>query len=103
MSIWVNKEKCKACGNCLQVCPGGLIDSDEYHKAYIKYPQDCWGCAACLKECRYEAIRYYLAPDIGGRGTYLYVKNDRNLMHWYIVKDKTVTQITTDKLEANKY
>ena len=51
MSIAIDSMKCRACGKCLDVCPGSLIVRGEDKKAVIRYPKDCWGCASCIKEC----------------------------------------------------
>ena len=45
MSIAIDSMKCRACGKCLDVCPGSLIVRGEDKKAVIRYPKDCWGCA----------------------------------------------------------
>ncbi len=104
MSIRINREKCIACGQCLKVCPGNLLYADQDQKAYIKYPKQCWGCTACLKECRVGAVQYYLGADIGGKGTFLYTKQEKDLLHWFFVKPGgTETRITINQTEANKY
>ena len=71
MSIAINKSKCVKCRRCIEVCPGNLIKADADGKAYIKEPRDCWGCTSCVKECRAEAIDFFLGADIGGRGSTL--------------------------------
>lgn len=104
MSIKINSGKCNGCGKCLEVCPGSLLYKDENGKSYNRFPRDCWGCTACLKECQTGAIRYYLGADIGGKGTTLYTKKEKNLLHWYIEKiDGVTTQITINQQESNKY
>lgn len=103
MSIRIDKEMCMGCGKCLTVCPGGLIYGDEEKKAFIKYPQECWGCTACLKECHFGAINYFLGADIGGKGTYLYTKDMGKILHWFVVKDGTEHEIIISKEEANRY
>lgn len=103
MSISINKEKCIACGKCLQVCPGNLLYPDEMKKVDIRYPKDCWGCAACLKECSTGAIKYSLGADIGGKGTFLYTKNEKDTLSWFIVKDSGTEKITISKKDSNKY
>jgi adenylylsulfate reductase subunit B len=104
MSININSKSCVGCGKCIEVCPGGLIYRDESGKAYMKFPQDCWGCTACLKECGVGAIKYYLGADIGGRGAYMYTKKEKRLLKWHIVKpNKEEVVITTNGEEANKY
>ncbi len=104
MSIRIDREKCIACAKCMQICPGKLLYPDQAKKAFIKYPRDCWGCTACLKECRAGAIVYYLGADIGGKGTVLYTKQEQDLLHWFFVKaDGQKHCITINQKEANKY
>ncbi len=104
MSIQINRSKCISCGKCYNVCPGNLIDKDDNDKAVMKYPKDCWGCTACLKECQVGAIKYYLGADIGGRAGYLYTKNHKDSIDWYVVGANGKEQkITTYKHESNKY
>lgn len=104
MSIKVDRDKCRACGRCTQVCPGNLLSQDADKKAYIKYPKDCWGCAACLKECQFGAICYYLGADIGGQGTYLHTKQEKESLHWFFESASGETRrITINRSESNKY
>lgn len=104
MSIAIHKDKCKGCGACRQVCPGSLIAIGEDHKAYMKYPKDCWGCASCLKECHFDAISFYLGADMGGMGSEMSVTTEGDFLHWDIKKwDGTKQRVTIDKKESNKY
>ncbi len=104
MSIKVDKEKCKACGRCTEICPGNLLYLDEADRAEIRYPEDCWGCAACLKECRFAAIKYHLGADIGGTGTYLYTEEEGDWLHWFFVKgSEVIRRISVDRHEPNRY
>lgn len=104
MSIKIDRESCAGCGKCLAVCPGSLLYRDEKGKAYSRYPRDCWGCTACLKECGAGAIRYFLGADIGGRGTTLYTRREGHLLHWHAEKAGGGEEIITiDQRESNKY
>lgn len=104
MSIVINPDKCRACGACVDVCPGSLIKKDANGKAYIKYPKDCWGCASCIKECRFGAAALYLGADIGGMGSLMTAYSDKNELVWSIEKnDGTISRIVIDKRESNKY
>ncbi len=105
MSIQIHKNKCISCGKCRNVCPGNLVYADSEEKAYVKYPRDCWGCTACLKECPVSAIRFYLAEDIGGKGGFLYTSQDKKeYLTWHIInkfgKEET---IKINRKESNKY
>ena len=103
MSIRINKEKCVGCEMCSKVCPGTLIAIDK-KKAKMEYPRDCWGCASCVKECKFGAIEFFLGADIGGNGSILYVIREGSIMHWYIRKtDGTIQTINIDRRSSNKY
>lgn len=104
MSIEIIKDKCTGCGKCLGVCPGNLIYKDNNNKSFIRYKRDCWGCTACLKQCRFGAIRYYLGDDIGGKGGCLHINDEGDYLNWHILdKDKKKHLIRIDKSESNKY
>jgi adenylylsulfate reductase, subunit B len=62
MTVKVNLELCNACSEfdeplCVKYCPGDLmaIDNDT-GKAYIRNPEECWDCMACVKACPYQAL-----------------------------------------------
>ncbi|MFL0195265.1 ferredoxin family protein [Clostridium sp. WILCCON 0269] len=104
MSIKIHREKCIGCLKCMEVCPGSLIYKDQQGRAYIKYEKNCWGCAACIKECVSRAIKYYLASDIGGNGSCLYVEQNADELKWHIVDEEHNESIlSTKRKEANKY
>ncbi|HEY5563543.1 MAG TPA: ferredoxin family protein [Clostridiaceae bacterium] len=104
MSIKIDSKKCVNCGKCIEVCPGNLICEERDSTTFIKYPEECWGCTACVKECPAQAIKYYLGADIGGGGTYLYTKKDKNLLHWHIINPNAKEIIiTTNETESNRY
>ena len=104
MSIKINKAACVSCGQCLEVCPGNLIHYDSDEKAYIKYPNDCWGCTSCVKSCKKEAIRFYLGADIGGRGSTVYTQDSNDSLKWIIEKpDGTKEIIEINKKNSNQY
>ncbi len=104
MSIRIDTEKCTGCGKCIRVCPGTLLYKNKSGKAESRYPKDCWGCTACLKECSYGAVSYFLGADIGGRGSTMYTKRDGHFLHWHIVKaDGEEKVITINQKESNRY
>lgn len=105
MSIKIDVNKCVSCKRCINVCPGSLIEENESGKAFIKYPKDCWGCTACLKECKFKAIKYFLGADIGGNGSYMYVsQEDEEILNWHMVSpSEEETIIRTSRKESNKY
>lgn len=104
MSIAINKNTCIGCKKCVNVCPGSLIKMDENRKAYIKYPEECWGCTSCLKECGQGAISFYLGADIGGMGSKLITSVEGDIVHWQIEKaNGEISVIDVNRKDANKY
>jgi adenylylsulfate reductase subunit B len=104
MSIKIDVNKCVSCNKCIEICPGNLIYKDDENKAFIKYEKDCWGCTACLKECKFKAIKYYLGADIGGKGAELYVEEVNDTLNWHITdKEGKESIISTNRKRSNKY
>ncbi|GMA97635.1 ferredoxin family protein [Pelosinus sp. IPA-1] len=104
MSIKIDLQKCTGCGKCREVCPGSLLYKDIAGKTQIRYLKECWGCTSCVKECSFNAIQYYLGADMGGKGSFLYTKQEGQLLHWIVVlPDGTEKILTTDKSQANAY
>ena len=103
MSIQINQQKCVGCGQCMEVCPGTLIEKEQ-GKAVMRYPRDCWGCASCVKECHFGAITFFLGADIGGMGSKLTVDSKKDRLIWNIARrDDTKEQIVINTKESNKY
>ncbi|MGM9521481.1 MAG: ferredoxin family protein [Oscillospiraceae bacterium] len=60
----IDKNKCVRCGHCVQICPiNVLFHSAEDRAVYVRYPNECWHCRACLIDCPKQAItmRYPLS------------------------------------------
>ena len=53
MAIKIDKEKCTACGACVEVCPVDAISLKD--KAEVD-ADTCIECGACVDECPVEAI-----------------------------------------------
>ena len=55
--IEVNRERCKACGLCISVCPKKLIcfsravNSQGFYPAEPGPEEECTGCALCAEVC----------------------------------------------------
>jgi electron transfer flavoprotein alpha subunit len=65
MGIRVDFEKCTGCGNCVPVCPFGLIEIID-DKVHIK--EGCTLCGACRDACAFEAIIIEAAPEVAPIG-----------------------------------
>jgi len=103
MSIRINKDLCSKCKKCSEICPGNLIVM-EAEGAKIECPDECWGCCACLKECKHGAIEYYLNEDAGGKGGYMKTLVSEDAVLWHIhIRRKEKIEVRTDRLKANKF
>ncbi|MDR1486577.1 MAG: ferredoxin family protein [Deltaproteobacteria bacterium] len=102
MSIQIDINKCIDCGQCLDICPGGLIVRKEHID--VENSENCWGCCSCLKVCPTQAIYMFLAPSIGGRGAFLTFKRQDSTIHWEVhFPNRQARTIQVDALKANSY
>lgn len=54
----INKEKCNACGICVDYCPTGVYRSGgKGQTPSIAYPDECWHCNSCVLDCKQNAIK----------------------------------------------
>jgi NAD-dependent dihydropyrimidine dehydrogenase PreA subunit len=56
-----NREVCKACRSCEEICPQGVWKLDENRRAVMVYKNKCTFCTACMFQCESGAIQ---APEI---------------------------------------
>jgi 2-oxoglutarate ferredoxin oxidoreductase subunit delta len=63
--IEVNRERCKACGLCIAVCPKKLIvfspgpNTQGFYPAEQSSEGECTGCALCAEICPDVAIEVW--------------------------------------------
>lgn len=104
MSIRIQKDNCVRCGRCIEACPGNLIKRGADGKAEIRHVRDCWGCTSCIKECKVDAIQFFLGADMGGKGSVLKFSEKGEISTWRIESpDGSVQAIKMNKRESNKY
>lgn len=60
--IKVDKEKCIACGLCVEYCPRDVFRMSDEKYSYVKYRDDCWYCDACTFVCPTKAITIEEVP-----------------------------------------
>jgi NAD-dependent dihydropyrimidine dehydrogenase PreA subunit len=51
----IDDDKCKQCGECLDVCPADVFELDN-NETIVAKPADCLGCESCISVCPEEAI-----------------------------------------------
>lgn len=57
--IRVNTSRCKACWNCVNACPQGVlgkVDIPFHHHVRIVQAEKCTGCLLCFDACLHQAI-----------------------------------------------
>ncbi|MBS7287618.1 MAG: DNA-directed RNA polymerase subunit D [Candidatus Freyarchaeota archaeon] len=54
--IKVDQEKCVRCGDCVSICPKGILAVDE-EKLVVKNVLECSLCKSCEEVCRFDAIK----------------------------------------------
>jgi len=60
MGIQIDLDKCTGCGNCVPVCPFGLL---EIMDDKVQLEEGCTLCGACQEACVYEAIFIETLPE----------------------------------------
>ncbi len=60
MGIQIDLDKCAGCGDCVPVCPFGLLEIID-DKVQLK--EGCTLCGACPEACGYEAILIETLPE----------------------------------------
>jgi len=60
MGIQIDLDKCTGCGDCVPVCPFGLL---EIMDDKVQLKEGCTLCGACQEACVYEAILIETIPE----------------------------------------
>lgn len=55
-TLRMDREKCKGCGWCVEVCPHQVFSMEE-GLARIVDLDACMECGACMRNCPFDAIR----------------------------------------------
>lgn len=68
--IIIDKELCKGCSYCIEVCPSDVIVIEEtfntkgFFPASIENEESCTGCCMCAQMCPEIAIEVYREENI---------------------------------------
>jgi NAD-dependent dihydropyrimidine dehydrogenase PreA subunit len=48
----IDRDKCKVCGKCVDICLGDIFYGSEDGKIpVVSYPEECWHEASCIDVC----------------------------------------------------
>ncbi len=62
--VVVDKERCKGCEDCVEVCTVSVFEMKE-GKSVPVYVKECLGCRSCVEVCKEKAITVEeLEPDL---------------------------------------
>ena len=92
MPIAIDTEACTGCEICDDVCPIDVIrmtDIGGKRVAYMKYPEECFHCQACIIDCPEDCIGFdfktmyvdWAAVDMGR--TAAPVSKDAGVRKWH--------------------
>lgn len=83
MGLWIEREKCIGCGECVSICPGDLLFIDSEDKVVIREQRDCWDCMSCIKSCAQEgALTLKLPYSIADYGATLRPYMGKGSIRW---------------------
>jgi NAD-dependent dihydropyrimidine dehydrogenase PreA subunit len=53
----INRDECTECGNCVEDCPGYVLEMTD-DGPEVMYPEECWHCGNCRTSCPVGCITY---------------------------------------------
>lgn len=65
-TLFYDRDSCKGCRSCVEVCPQGVWEMDKSQKAALAHKEKCTACRACLVQCEGGAIQ---APRVSQEST----------------------------------
>lgn len=68
-TLRLDRDTCKGCGRCAEVCPHAVFDIEE-GKAQFRDRDACMECGACVRNCPFGALD--VKPGVGCAAAILY-------------------------------
>ncbi|SHK56372.1 2-oxoglutarate ferredoxin oxidoreductase subunit delta [Desulfatibacillum alkenivorans DSM 16219] len=59
----INRDWCKGCGICVELCPKKVLEMDAEEKSAAVRPEDCIACKLCEMRCPDLAIEIITEQD----------------------------------------
>lgn len=87
MPAYVVPYKCDGCGECIKVCPQGILHIDSTSRKSFNIETDmCWECFPCVKACPQKAIEVRSYSDFASLGGKVTCDRDTaaNRIVWHI-------------------
>ncbi len=87
MPAFVIPFKCDGCGECIKVCPQGILHIDPINRKSFNIETDmCWECFPCVKACPQKAIEVRSYSDFAPLGGRVTCDRDTkaNVITWHI-------------------
>ena len=66
--VLISREWCKGCRICVELCPEGVLGTDEEEKAIVLHPEACTACRSCELHCPDLAVEVRGARGAGRGG-----------------------------------
>lgn len=59
----INRDWCKGCGICVQLCPKQVLELDKNEKAEVVRPENCICCSLCELRCPDLAVTVLMSKE----------------------------------------
>lgn len=81
MAVFVDRDRCRGCGACAEICPGDLL-AVVSGVAQLREAGRCWNCLSCAKACPHGALAARLPFALGDPGCSLWPEPAGTGLRW---------------------